>query len=226
MSKSGVLNRSFSTREKVLLLILAIIILGAVYFMVIVKGTSETIQANTTETAEVEAKVKLGNTLLSQRQAMKKELDKLGSTASLPVIGTYDNLTAEVDELNSILSGVESYDISYSAPRVSDTTVRRECTVKFTMADTSEVIDVVKKLQNGKWNCQVTDVTVSAAMNSDNSIKNVTGSMTITYYETTTGASTTEGLVQETEESSSSSSKHISAAEVSAAFLSGGSTSK
>ena len=223
MPKFSALNRSFSRRESILLLILAVVLIVGVYYLVVVKGTSDTIQQNESEYAEVQTEVATGKTLLAQRKAMKAELDSLGSNASLPVVGTYDNLAAEVDALNGLLGNAEAYNISFDAPKLSGTTVRRDATITFTMSDTAQVTDVIKALDKGSWACDVKDVAVSAAFNSDGSMKNVSGSIMLTYYETTTGAKTTAGLVEDTE--SEPASKHISAAEVSAAFLSGGAVS-
>ena len=219
MANSNVLNRAFTFREKVLLVILALVFLGGVYYLAIVRGTTDTMESNARELATVQQQIKTGKTILAQRQAMKKELDALGSTESLPQVAVYNNITAETEQLNSLLADASVYNVSYGEPMVSDTLVRRAVTANFTMATVDEVEAVVKAIDKGPWATSLTSFTYTTNYNTDGSVKNVSATLDVTYFETTSGSKDLSGLVEDTE--TQASSNHISAAEVSAAFLSG-----
>ena len=46
MARRSVLNRSFSTSEKVLMLVLAVLLVVACYYFLVVKNVADTIAAN------------------------------------------------------------------------------------------------------------------------------------------------------------------------------------
>ena len=63
---------------------------------------------------------------------MKAELEALGEDGTLPVVAVYDNIRNELNELNALMGGATTYNLSFAQPTVEDKLVRREVTVSFT----------------------------------------------------------------------------------------------
>ena len=175
MARRSVLNRSFSTSEKVLMLVLAVLLVVACYYFLVVKNVADTIAANEDRLAELEA---------------------LGEAGTLPVVAVYDNIRNELNELNALMGGATTYNLSFAQPTVEDKLVRREVTVSFTVPDYAAALDVVRKLENGTYRCEITDFSVNGDMLADGTVDGVDAVLTVTYLETTNGAATTAGLVE------------------------------
>ena len=190
MARRSVLNRSFSTSEKVLMLVLAVLLVVACYYFLVVKNVADTIAAN---------EDRLGghaHQLAADRARMKAELEALGEDGTLPVVAVYDNIRNELNELNALMGGATTYNLSFAQPTVEDKLVRREVTVSFTVPDYAAALDVVRKLENGTYRCEITDFSVNGDMLADGTVDGVDAVLTVTYLETTNGAATTAGLVE------------------------------
>lgn len=196
MARRSVLNRSFSTSEKVLMLVLAVLLVVACYYFLVVKNVADTIAANEDRLADIEISINAQEMLAADRARMKAELEALGEDGTLPVVAVYDNIRNELNELNALMGGATTYNLSFAQPTVEDKLVRREVTVSFTVPDYAAALDVVRKLKNGTYRCEITDFSVIGDMLADGTVDSVDAVLTVTYLETTNGAATTAGLVE------------------------------
>lgn len=198
MAKKPLLNRSFSPREKVLVLILVLIALVAFYYFAVVQNVADTKVANAEIEAELEQKIAIETAQAVQYTTMQKELDALkvhGGT--LPVVAVYDNVGNELDELNSVLASTSEYNVSFSPPTVSGETVRRPATLTYTVGNYDEAINIVSRLLNGTYRCEVTDFSFTAKTLSNGKAESVSATLNLVFYETTKGANNTNGLTEE-----------------------------
>ena len=191
MARRSVLNRSFSTSEKVLMLVLAVLLVVACYYFLVVKNV-----ANEDRLADIEISINAQEMLAADRARMKAELEALGEDGTLPVVAVYDNIRNELNELNALMGGATTYNLSFAPPTVEDKLVRREVTVSFTVPDYAAALDVVRKLENGTYRCEITDFSVIGDMLADGTVDGVDAVLTVTYVETPTGAATSAGLVE------------------------------
>ena len=90
MARRSVLNRSFSTSEKVLMLVLAVLLVVACYYFLVVKNVADTIAANEDRLADIEISITNRNTQ-NERTVRYREIwrwdDKAGrwwQTTGLP----------------------------------------------------------------------------------------------------------------------------------------------
>ena len=194
MTRTSILNRSFSTREKVLMLVLAVLLLAAAYYFVVVKNVADTVVANTAQLAEIQAETDIQSAMASERTRMEAELAELGERQPLPEVAVYDNLRNELDELNALMATQQTYDLKFSQPTLTDSLVRRAVAVSFTARDYAAALNVVRSLENGSYRCEITDFTMTGKMLADGSIESVTASLNVTYFETTNGATNLSGL--------------------------------
>ena len=149
--------------------------------------------ASSNEVSAAQARL---DVLAADRARMKAELEALGEDGTLPVVAVYDNIRNELNELNALMGGATTYNLSFAQPTVEDKLVRREVTVSFTVPDYAAALDVVRKLENGTYRCEITDFSVIGDMLADGTVDSVDAVLTVTYLETTNGAATTAGLVE------------------------------
>ena len=196
MTRRSVLNRSFSTREKVLLLILAIVLVVGAYYFLVVKNVADTLAANQAELEEVQAQIDAQTALAQARTRMESELSELGDGQSLPEVAVYDNIRNELNELNGLMASATSYDLTFDQPRLDGDLVRRDVKVSFTVPDYRSALDMVSKLENGSYRCLINDVTLTGKLLADGSVDGVAATLDVTYLETTKGSANLSGLAE------------------------------
>ena len=196
MARRSVFNRSFSTRETVLIMILALLLIVAFYYFLVVKNVADTMAAHDAQLAEINMNVAVQESLAADRARMQAELEQLGDNETLPEVAVYDNIRHELNELNGLLGSATSYDLSFSQPTLDNQLVRRTVAVSFTVPDYASALDVVRKLENGTYRCQITDFTMTGDMLADGSVRSVNATLNVTYLETTNGTTNLSGLVE------------------------------
>lgn len=195
-----IMSRSFTKREKVLILILSIILLAATYYFFVIQNVAATKAANEAQLAEIENEITIQSALVAKRTLMLEEIDKLGQTKDASIVAPYDNLSNELAEFNTILANTSAYDLKWSQPTFQGETVRRAVALTFTTRNYNEALAIVDALQNGKYRCAVTEISLTSKMLADGTVESVSGTLNVTYYETTTGSTNLSGLVQKKEE--------------------------
>ncbi|BAK43386.1 type II secretion system protein GspM [Eggerthella sp. YY7918] len=196
MTRRSILNRSFSTREKVLMLILVGVVLVACYYFLVVKNVADTMAANQAQLEEIQLQTDTQTALAAARSRMENELAELGDKGNLPEVATYDNLRAELDELNALMASAKTYDVKFSEPTLDGQLVRRPVSVAFTTADYATALNMVRALENGSFRCEITDFSMAGKMLADGSVESVSSTINVTYLETTNGASNLTGLTE------------------------------
>lgn len=195
MTRRSILNRSFSTRETVLILVLVTLLVVASYYFLVVRNVADTLAANSEKLSEIELNIGVQEAYAADRARMEAELAQLGANESLPEVATYDNIRNELDELNALLSSATTYNLSFGQPTLDDQLVRRPVTVSFTVPDYADALNVVRQLENGKYRCQITDISCVGDLLANGSVSSVSATLSVTYLETIDGATNESGLV-------------------------------
>ncbi len=190
------LNRKFTLRETILILIAAILALGIFYYQVIVKTYNEAKVIYNVSSLEDEL------TVLTVKASRKKTMEDYISKHDDEVVGevaVYNNLANEIEALSSIFDEkVENVSITWNEPTVSNKTVRRNANITGSVSSYDQAKQILKEVANLKYRCIVTQVSMSTDSDSSlNRSDTVNLSMTVTFYETTEGSTNTSGLVTE-----------------------------
>lgn len=190
------LNRKFTLRETILILIAAILALGIFYYQVIVKNYNEAKVIYNVSTLEDEM------TILTAKASRKKTMEDYISKHDDEVVGevaVYNNLANEIEALSSIFDEkVENVSINWNEPTVSDKTVRRNANINVKVSSYDQAKQIVKDIANLKYRCIITQLSMSTDSDSSlNKTDTVNLSITVTFYETTEGSTNTSGLVTE-----------------------------
>lgn len=194
----NMLNRSFTTIEKIFLLILVVLLLGLVYYRFIRIPVRDRIEAADTTMIEEQIEVEKNKALLIQ--SMKEEVSE-NQENMIGVVSTYDNFKAEAAFLNTIFVPLaETYNYGFEVPVAEDNTVRRNIKISFTAINYQVCRKIIQMVHDSRYRCMIKDVNVSAESRSNDNYASVLNSpvrcnLTLTFYETLIGAQTTSGLV-------------------------------
>lgn len=203
------LKRKFTVRETVLLLFMSILFLGIFYYLLVASPVNEEISKCSSQQVPVEDDI---STELIKASRKKKMLDEMEQSAGEPQgeLKPYNNLNDEMRELYQALEEAESYNISFSEARASGTIVRRDISIAFQAGSYEQVRTILRNMANSQFRCIVKDMDISASSGRGESrgmasADAVSVSVMITYYETTVGASDTNGLVYDKDTASGDS---------------------
>lgn len=187
------MKRSFSARELLLICIAAVLALGIFYYEVVYKGVANSIKQY--DAAQLEDELTSAQIKVSQEANMKKAIESASSsTTKLGTIEVYNNLANEVNALGTILNGnATNTAISWAAPTLTDTTIRRQAVISFGTTDYASAKALVQKISEMQYRNIINSVEITNSTSTTDNITNV--SITMTFFETSIGASSTDGVV-------------------------------
>ena len=192
------MNRAFTTREKVLLVILAVLIIGIGYFKLLLEPINTSIENYRNMTASEQDEILVNTALLQKKKQMETELEELFASGDPTPIPVYDNSGNLLVELHRILDKSLDYSLNFSGVSTMDVEylVRRPVSLTFqtpTYAQARAIIDELHDSDN--VNC-ISDLSMQINNGSldytneiihwdedDDSDYYITVSLVITYYE-------------------------------------------
>ena len=186
-----VLSRDFTTKEKILILILCIILLGLAYYQFVDKPVRSAVKQAEAQQSALEAELQTARIKLAQLEAMQNDIDEAMSRATFAPMPSYNNSKQVNALLNDILGDLD-YAISFSNVTQSGDQVRRSISLSFTAPDYLTVEDVLTQLANAPFRCLVGNVSCGIGISRDSKVLNV--SLTATFYETMVGGEADAGL--------------------------------
>ena len=189
-----VMSREFTLKERLLLLLLCMILVGLAYYQFVdrpvraaLTSAQEEAQALTTELTTVEAK-------LAQMRRMRDELEDVTSGGAASEMSSYNNSKAEIALLNDILSNTLQYAITFENVTRDGDQIRRNFSLQFTMDSYDGVESILSALNESHYRCLIGDVRCSAGRENNVMEGNVTVNAVATFFETMVGGTPDAGL--------------------------------
>ena len=187
------LSKQFTRREKILLVILALLLLAAVYFWVVHLPVTETLADVQAQKEDISANLMILEAQQQRMEKMQAELDEILSQPNVAEIPKYDNLQRVMDFLNTVLRSVNEYTLSFQGlqqPEDGDI-LRRTIQMTFSCSSYTEARNVIEQLQNCAYRCQISDFSMTPVVpegqtRDDNAALldgSVQVSLTVTFYE-------------------------------------------
>lgn len=176
------MDRAFTTREKILMLVFAVVLLGCAYYLLVFSPSQAAIESAQTQTSQLESELAIDQAMAAQVSNMRDELaEKRAAGTRAKKTLDYDSTPAIMKELNGILASTKTYSLSFADPERSEdgATVRQSASVSFTASSYNAAKAVVKSLVNNKYTSLVTDFSISAG----DSGSEASASVNIVYYE-------------------------------------------
>lgn len=211
------MSREFSKREIALILILTVTLLGLLYYQFVYLDIQN--KKDMYDAADIDTEIMIEQTKYSRIQQMQNAIDAGKENDTTGYVETYNNLKAEINLLNDILEDADTFSLDFEQATAVDDAVRRNIAVTFTASDYTKARSIIKQLHDSKYRCLIRDMTISAqadqnvqtaqeAAGNELDLNNgpVSVDLTVEFFETLYGATTTDGLdIQDSSASEGSS---------------------
>lgn len=212
------LSREFTKKEKILLLVCLVLALGVIYYVVVYKGI-RTQMANYT-TDELESEIEIEQTRSAQIAQMQAVIEA-NKDKDAGLVMPYNNLANEINLVGDITKGKsEGVSVSWSTPVLNGTVIRRDAKISFTTRSYKLFKEILEAFNHCVYRCVIRDLSVTDNSSSTKTVHaRVGGQMTtltvlqtrrgiqhttkmsvaftVTFFETSEGATTMEGLIIE-----------------------------
>lgn len=193
------LSRDFTLREKILLLLLSIFLLGLLYYHFVDEPVRADLATAASEKAALEIELGAVEQKVAQLERMKKEIDDQADNSFVSFMPSYNNSGAVNLLLNDVLGDLGYY-ITFSNVTRSGNQIRRSISLQFSAPDYRTVESVLSRLTSAQFRCLIEDVACTtvntrSARGDDRASVNVNA--TVTFYETMVGGTADAGLPEE-----------------------------
>ncbi len=177
------MKREFTTREKVLLVILAVLIIGLSYYRFLLVPINDSIDQYQADAAAEQDEMLLNTQLLAKQRSMEQELDALFAQGDPAPVPEYDNSGVVLVELNSILSSAVDYTLNFgSTSELEDGgIICRPVNMTFRANTYSQAKSILEQLHDSDNISVISDLSLSNTQESGQSYVDVT--LLITYFE-------------------------------------------
>lgn len=186
------LSRDFTIKEKVLLGILALILIGLLYYQFVDVPVRDTIRRCEDAKASLEIELEAVQVRIDQLEKMKNEIDKVQLNGTLKRMPSYNN-SKNVNKLLNDVLGDMGYTITFSEATRDGDQVRRNITIQFNAPDNASVRRVLDQLVENEYRCLIGNV-ICNSPRYNVADGNVVVNVTVTFFETTVGGVVDVGL--------------------------------
>lgn len=185
------MSRDFTLREKILLVVLAAILLGLIYYQFVDRPVREAIVSYEADAQMYQTQIDVVQSRLMYLRGIRNRMDELEANAGgkLSYMASYNNSKDEVNFLNSLLADTLQYSITFSDVTRSGNQIRRNFTLQYQTKGYDAAQEIQLKLLKGHLRCLVGDI--RCTIGSD---RTVTINETATFYETMVGGTPDAGL--------------------------------
>ncbi len=190
------INRDFSLRSKVLLVILGIILVVLVYFQFVDGPVREEIEKARNEKESIQTELIVAQAKAAQLEKMKNEIDRIMANDAVKLMSSYNNSKEELETLNKVLSSTLQYSVSFANVTRNGNQIRRNFSLQFTTRDYNAMERVISALAQSDCRCLIGDVRCTDTHNRDGSTTLLV-SATATFFETMVGGTPDAGLPED-----------------------------
>ena len=161
------LSYTFSRREKTLILVLALIVIGLVWYVLVYQRTTNEIANIDGEMGMTQTEITQAQTQVTQMNSMKAVIDDYKARGVSPTpVPNYDNSAAVMAELNGVLATTDTYSLAFDAVTSSTTAsdyMLRGVRVNFSCASRGAAESIIRSLASGPYPCSIDSISLSDA---------------------------------------------------------------
>ena len=156
------LDYTFSKREKVLLVILALIAIGILYYQVIYRNVQDQLDSLNSQISEAQDETVTATAKLSKMKTMQAAIDSYKAAGlKATEMPSYDNITPLMAELNTTLASSSDYTLSFDDVDTSSTTVERGVDLTFGASSYASARSILDSLLQGSYPCSLDEFTIT-----------------------------------------------------------------
>lgn len=184
-----IMSRDFTRTEKILIVVLALILLGLVYYQFVEKTVRSSITNAQSEAQMLQTELDAAQARLAAAQNIKNSMDELEASGQKSWMGSYNNSKAEVTFLNAILADTLQYSVTFSNVTRAGDQIRRSFTLEYRTDSYASAHEIMARLSQSHDRCIVSEA--SCALENDGM---VVVRQAATFYETMVGGVPDAGL--------------------------------
>lgn len=192
------MNRDVNTKEKVLLVILVLIILGFGYYRFVDQPVRKNLAKAEAEYSSIQTELTGIRIKIRELQRMQDEIDEITAGGKDSYMPSYNNAKEELALLNDILNeSVTQYSVAFTNVTRYKDQIRRDFKLSFTAPDYESMKAVIDKLTGVDYRCMLGDCSCNVIQVKNPQQEETTAlsvSATATFYETLVGGVEDAGL--------------------------------
>ena len=189
-----VLSRDFTLKEKLLLLLLSLILVGLAYYQFVDQPVRTALASAQAEAESLNVELRTVQAKLQRMRRMRTELEDVTANGEATEMGSYNNSKEEIASLNDILSGALQYSITFANVTRDGDQIRRNFTLQFTTDGYETMEQIISALSQNHHRCLIGDLRCTAVKNESVMEGNITANATATFFETMVGGTPDAGL--------------------------------
>ena len=158
------MGRSFTNREKVLMVILAVLLIGILYFKVLLEPVNDSIAQYEQDTETEQTEIVKNTAQVTKMKKMQEELTELKKSGDAKPLPSYDNSDAMLVELNSILASASDYSLTFGSTETLEEEsyiLRRPVSLVFYAGSYQQARSILDALHNSDNVNQISDLTIT-----------------------------------------------------------------
>ncbi len=155
-----ILTRDFTTREKVLLAILLVIIITSAYYLFVWRTVDDQILSIRSQNQTMETQLMIATAQVERLQAMSDEMKSDILRSYMP---SYNASKQELDFLNATLAQTDDYLINFTYLTRDGDQINRGFSLQFTAKDYAQAKDIIGALEESEIRCLVGDYKINPA---------------------------------------------------------------
>lgn len=188
------MNRNFSMKERLLLLLLGLILVGLAYYQFVDKPVRKSIEIANAKAESLSVELRTVEAKLDRMRSMRSEIEDITAGGAASEMGSYNNSKAEIALLNDILGDAKTYSITFADVTRDGDQIRRNFTLQFTTDSYGLVEHMLSELSNSHYRCMIGDLRCTANKNNNLMEGTISVNATATFYETMVGGTPDAGL--------------------------------
>ena len=188
------LSRSFTLKEKILLLLLSLILVGLAYYQFVDQPVRSALAQAQAEADSLSVELNAVNSKLATMRKMRTELDDVTAGGKATEMGSYNNSKAEIAMLNDVLSEALQYSITFANVTRSGDQIRRNFTLQLTASSYESMEHIINSINESHYRCLIGDLQCSAAHGQYVLDGDVSVNASATFFETMVGGTPDAGL--------------------------------
>ena len=189
-----VLSRNFTLKEKLLLLLLSLVLVGLAYYQIVDRPVREALEIAHAEADSLSVELQTVEAKLEKMRRMRAELDDVTAGGTASEMGSYNNSKAEIAMLNDVLSEALQYSITFSNVTRSGDQIRRNFTLQLTASSYESMEHIINSINESHYRCLIGDLQCSAAHGQYVLDGDVSVNASATFFETMVGGTPDAGL--------------------------------
>lgn len=176
------MKRQFSFREKVLLVILALLMIFCMYYILVDKPVRETLADASMRQSAAESELTVASVRLEQMHQMQAALLELSETAEADV-PDYDNARSVVELLNAAMAQAQAYTLSFEPVTKQGAIATRPIQMDFRCANYEAGKRILQTILDSPYRCRITSMSMMSVSGQDVLQAEVAVKANVVFYE-------------------------------------------